>query len=71
MALKDAFPNLFGIACAKDASVVAHVKFSGGSTQWNISFARTTHDWEMDVFSSFFMVLYSAKVRRKCEDKLW
>jgi hypothetical protein len=44
MALKDAFPNLFGIACAKDASVAAHDKFSGGSTQWNMSFTRTTHD---------------------------
>jgi hypothetical protein len=31
MALKEAFPVLFGIACAKDASVVAHMKFSGSA----------------------------------------
>jgi hypothetical protein len=31
MALKEAFPNLYGSACAKDASVVAHLEFSGGS----------------------------------------
>jgi hypothetical protein len=27
IALKDAFPVLFGIACSKDASIVAHVNF--------------------------------------------
>jgi hypothetical protein len=31
MALKDAFPVLFGIACVKDAFVAAQVKFSGGA----------------------------------------
>jgi hypothetical protein len=45
MALKDVFPVLFGIACANDASVAVHVKFSGGAIQWNISFARVVHDW--------------------------
>jgi hypothetical protein len=28
MALKDAFPYLFGLAYAKDASIAAHVEFS-------------------------------------------
>jgi hypothetical protein len=32
MALKVAFPNLFGIACAKDASVVSPLELSGGTT---------------------------------------
>jgi len=30
MTLNDAFPVLFGIACAKDALVEAHLEFSGG-----------------------------------------
>ena len=31
MALKGAFPDLFGIVCAKDVSVAAHLKFSSAS----------------------------------------
>jgi hypothetical protein len=31
VALKEAFLNLFGIACTKDASVVANLEFYGGS----------------------------------------
>jgi hypothetical protein len=31
MSLKETFLDLFGIACAKNASVAAHVKLSGGS----------------------------------------
>lgn len=42
--LKDTFPDLLGIACAKDASVVVHLEFSGGFTQWNLSFARVAYD---------------------------
>jgi hypothetical protein len=33
MAFKDAFPVLFGIACANDAFVATHVKFSEGVIQ--------------------------------------
>jgi hypothetical protein len=51
---KVAFPVLFGIACAKDASVAANLEFLGGSIQWNVSFVRAAHDWEVDVFASFF-----------------
>jgi hypothetical protein len=69
VALKEAFPDLFGMAHAKDAS--AHLEFYGGSNQWNVNFARVVHDWEVDVFASFSQVLYSARVRRGREDKLW
>jgi hypothetical protein len=72
MTFKEAFPDLFGIGCAKDKSVVAHLEILYGSNQWNISsFARTAHDWEVDVFATFFRVLYSARVRWVGEDKLW
>jgi len=42
--VKEAFHDLYGIACAKNASVVAHLELSGGSNQWNVSFARAAHD---------------------------
>jgi hypothetical protein len=57
-ALKEVFPNLYGIACAKDASVAAHLELFGGSNQWKVSFAGTTHYWEVDVFASFINLLF-------------
>jgi hypothetical protein len=57
--LKEAFPDLYGIACPKDASLAAHLEFFGGSNQWNVSFAGGAHNWEVDIFSSFFSLLYS------------
>jgi hypothetical protein len=49
--LKVAFPALFGITRAKDASVAKHLC---DSNQWNVSFTREPHDWEVDVFVFFF-----------------
>ena len=42
--LKVAFSILFGIACAKDASVAANMEVLGRSNQWNVSFSREAHD---------------------------
>jgi hypothetical protein len=47
----------FGIAFAKDASVANNLEYVGGSNQWNVSFAREAHDWEVDGLASFFQVL--------------
>jgi hypothetical protein len=44
MSLKDSYLVLKGIACANDAFVAAHLKLSGRSNQWNISFAKAAHD---------------------------
>jgi len=30
----------------------------GRSIQWNVSFVTEGHDWEVDVFASFFQVLH-------------
>jgi hypothetical protein len=60
--LKEAFPVLYGIACDKDACVAAHLDFSSGSIQWDVSFSRAAHDWELDIVTSFFSVLYSIRV---------
>jgi hypothetical protein len=69
--LKVAFLVLFGIACVKDASMVDNREVLGVSIQWNVSFIREAHDWELDIFASFFQVLDSARERRGGEDKLW
>jgi hypothetical protein len=36
--------------------------------QWNVSFIRVAHDWEVDVLASFFK-LYSLRVRWGGKDK--
>jgi hypothetical protein len=61
---------LFGISRVKDASVANNLEFLGDSNQWNVSFIREAHDWEVDDFVSFFQALHSVKVSRGSEDKL-
>jgi hypothetical protein len=36
-----------------------------------VSFAREAHNWEVNIFASFFQMLHSVIVRRGIEDKLW
>jgi hypothetical protein len=43
-ALKEAFPDLYRIACAKNVSLLAHLESSDDSNKWNISFVRAAHD---------------------------
>jgi hypothetical protein len=69
--LKEAFPVLFEIARAKDASVADNLELLGGSNQWSVSFSREAYDWEVDVFASLFQVLHSINVRKGSEDRLW
>jgi len=63
--LKEVFPDFFGIARVKDASVADNLEILGGSIQWNVSFVREAHDWEVDIFASFFQVLDSTKVNKE------
>jgi len=69
--LKVAFPALFGIARLKDAVVADNLELLGESFQWNVSFNMEAHDWEVDVFVSFFQLFHSVKVNRDNEDSLW
>jgi len=39
----------------KDAFVADDLEFLGGFNQWNVSFIREAHDWEVDAFASFSM----------------
>ena len=45
--------------------------FTGGILQWNISFFRLVHDWELEVLASFYTLLYSHRMSREGEDKIW
>jgi hypothetical protein len=67
--LKEAFSILFGIARMEDASVEDNMEVLGDSIQWNVSFVREAHDWEVGVFASFH-VLHSAMVSRDRADRL-
>jgi hypothetical protein len=44
MALKEAFPELYSIACVMEAYIAVHLDLSSGSFQWNVSFIRAAHD---------------------------
>jgi hypothetical protein len=41
-----------------------------GNILWNILFTRHVHDWEVEVVSRFFEMLYSLKVRYEGENKI-
>jgi hypothetical protein len=71
MVLKEVFPILFGIAYKKNASIADHLESIGASNQWDVSFTREAHDWEVDVLASFLRVLYSARMSQESADKLW
>jgi hypothetical protein len=68
---KKPFPVLYGLAREKDAFVADHMDYSSGSLQWEISFIRAAHDWELDTVASFFTLLYSPRGRREGVDRLW
>lgn len=70
-ALNETFLDLYGTVCMKDTSVAAQLELSGGSNQWNVSFAKAAHDWEIDIFALFFSWLYSVSWRHEGDAKLW
>jgi hypothetical protein len=71
MPRKEVFPVLYDIAPDKDAHVANHLVVVSGSYQWDVSFFRAAHDWEVDVLASFFSLLYSSRVDREGKDQLW
>jgi hypothetical protein len=60
---KTIFSDLYGIARDKDAFVAAHMQHRNDSIHWEVNFTRAAHDWELESISTFFELLYSAKVR--------
>ena len=45
----------------KDAFVVARLELFVGSNQQSVSFVRAIYDWEVDMFASFFNLLYAIR----------
>jgi hypothetical protein len=68
---KEAFSGLYDIACDKNSFIEAHLILESGSFQWDVKFIRAAHDWEVDILTSFFSLLYSISLDRDGEDKLW
>jgi len=56
----------------KEAFVVDHVLFSNDTFQWNITFIRLVHDWEVEaeMVASFFNLLYSFMMNQGGEDRI-
>jgi hypothetical protein len=68
--LKVAFLMLFSIARFKEASMAHHLQFSNEISQWNITFIKSVHEWEVESITSFFNLLYSPRLRRGDKDKI-
>jgi hypothetical protein len=68
--LKDIFPDLYCIACDKEAFVAAHLQLRNNSIHWEVNFTRATQDWESESISTFFDLLYSTKELGRGEDKM-
>jgi hypothetical protein len=68
--LKNIFPKLFTIACMKDVWVAETMQVHNGCTHWHVLFTWPVEDWEVELVSRFFELLYSQKVRYGGEDKL-
>jgi hypothetical protein len=66
--LKHVFPYLFSIARYKDVWVKDNFIWRNRIVEWNVIFVRSVQDWELDVVSSFFVMLYTCKVSHGNED---
>jgi hypothetical protein len=67
--LEDSFSGISTTQC-KEVWVADHMQSFTGNIQWNISFTRPMHDWEVDLVTSFFDLLYSIRLRQGGEDKM-
>jgi hypothetical protein len=54
----------------KDASIAVHFDFSSSFLEWNVSFIKVIHNWEVVALASFFTLLYSYRVRWEGEYKI-
>jgi hypothetical protein len=63
-------PELFIVVCGKDTLVAENMQRQNGNILWNILFTRPVQDWEVEVVSKFFELLYSINVRYEGDDKI-
>ena len=64
------FPDLFGIARDKGATVEDYLRWSDGSRFWDVTFICPLHDWELELMTTFMKVIYSVNIRRHALDKI-
>jgi hypothetical protein len=69
--LKHAFRSLYHIARHKEAWVKDNFIWGNGVVEWNAIFIRSIQDWEMDVISTFFEMLYSWKLSQVNVDQIY
>ena len=68
--LKDNFPELYGFACNRDASVADLLSLLEDSYHWNVSFVKPAQDWELELVASFIDLIYSGLRRKNVVDEL-
>jgi hypothetical protein len=68
--LKEAFPMLFSIPCHTEGLVVDHVQFSNDLSQWNVSYIKLVHDWEVELVTLFFNLLLCLRLSQAGVDRM-
>jgi hypothetical protein len=61
--LKVVYPELYRIACVKDAVVADFIQYRGESVHWEVNFIWLVQDWEIESISSFLELLYSVHIK--------
>jgi hypothetical protein len=65
------FLDLFGIARVRNASVADLLRLSDGVILWDLSFTKSTQDWELESLSIFLDLLFLTPVREDGVDKIY
>lgn len=66
--LKQIFPAPFRMAWNKETYMVAYMCWNNKVLHWDILFTRSVHDWEMEIFQYFLVLLYSQNIGRVRDD---
>lgn len=68
--LKETFHDIYDLVRAKNVSVDDLLAFYCSSPQCNVNFIRVAQDWELQVISDFFALLYFIRVTEGTLDKI-
>ena len=61
--LKEVFPNLYNISRSRDALVSEVMHYANRRISWDLQFRRLVNDHESQSLDSFWVLIYSTKVR--------